>query len=132
MQQYDKQQSYNIPNIPQHWEQGLKYSDNEIRLANKEVDRGEYFQPDNKTKKILNDVPTIYHDFLINYGLKLVAETDLFYYLIKDDALYFKVDNEDNEDKVLTERKNKKEKAQPAQHNPLVSTPSAAAGFDNW
>jgi hypothetical protein len=84
---------------------------------------------DQETHYILYNTPEIHRNFLINYAIKLAAESDLYLnYITLDIAA-----NQNNEPNTNNQGKNKQPKTKTEVVQPEPSTaPKAAAGFSSW
>jgi hypothetical protein len=79
------------------------------------------FQMDEDTHKILGTIPDIYRNFIINFGIKLAAEQEIYQNYLTN---YFS-----NETGEITS-KNISKKTEPTTNQ--VQIPAATAGFSSW
>ena len=89
------------------------------------------FTMDERAKNLLTDIPEMYHNFLINYGIKLVAETELYEFYLNPRITIAENTGNDSENKSLVTKPQKKEtkKEEPKAQSAGVQ---AAAGFSSW
>ena len=89
------------------------------------------FTLDQRSKNLLPTIPEMYHDFLINYGIKLVAETELYEFYLDP-----RIETREADDDLVTEtRKEKVKKKEVDKKEPEVPSVNAAgisAGFSSW
>lgn len=83
------------------------------------------FRMDNDTYKILGSLPEMYRNFIINFGIKLASEQEIYQYYLTNF-----MQDEVNADGVSQQVV--KPHVKPAPSTAPAVMPAAAGGFNNW